>query len=249
MDANMQSCHKKPMAAVLVAVLLGGSYIAGQYVRTQDHSKPTISIQGEGKVTAVPDIAELNFGVQTGRRKTAQDAMELLGNKMNAISQAVLAAGVEEKDITTQNLWMNPAYDYFDGKRVESGFEASQNLVVKVRDISKLTSILDAAVTKGANQVGGVNFTIDDPEELRAEARAMAIADAQEKAVKLAADLGKTLGKFKGYNEGGYSSPMPYARMDTMMMESGGMGGGGAPPIPAGEQEIRANIILMYELR
>lgn len=248
MDENTNSCHK-PLAAALLSLLLGGSYIAGQYIRTQDHSRPVISVQGEGKVSAVPDIAELNFGVQTGRRKTAQDAMELLGKNMNAITQAVLAAGVEEKDIVTQNLWMNPSYDYFDGKRVESGFEASQNLIVKVRDVSKLTSVLDAAVTKGANQVGGVSFTIDDPDALRAEARAMAIADAQEKAIKLAADLGMTLGAFKGYNEGGYASPMPYARMDSMMVESVGMGGGGAPPIPTGEQDIQANISLMYELR
>jgi uncharacterized protein YggE len=246
MDEQPKTCRKQH-AALFVAVVLGGSYIAGQYVRTQEFSKPTISVQGEGKVTAVPDIAELNFGVQTGRRKTAQDAMELLGNKMNAINEAVLASGVEEKDIMTQNLWMNPSYDYFDGKRVESGFEASQNLRVKVRDVANLTAVLDAAVTKGANQVGGVSFTVDEPEVLRAEARAMAIQDAQEKAAILAADLGKILGKFKGYNEGGMASPQPYARMD-MMMESVGMGGGGAPPIPVGEQEIHANVMLMFEL-
>lgn len=246
MDDSTHAGHR-PVATLLVAVVLGGSYIAGQYVRTQEYSKPTISVQGEGKVNAVPDIAELNFGVQTGRRKTAQGAMEHLGNKMNAINKAVLAAGVEEKDIMTQNLWMNPSYDYFEGKRIESGFEASQNLRVKVRDIASLTAVLDAAVTKGANQVGGVSFTVDEPDALRAEARAMAIKDAQEKAAMLAADLGKTLGKFKGYNEGGMVSPQPYARMD-MMMESTGMGGGGAPPVPVGEQEIHANVMLMFEL-
>lgn len=236
-------------AALVAALILGISYVAGQYMRTQDFAKPVISVQGMGKVSAVPDIALLNFGVQTSRVRTAQEAMQMLGDQMNGMVEAVKALGIEPKDITTQNLWMNPSYDYYDGRRVDSGFEASQNLQVKVRDLAKLTAVLDAAVSKGANQVGGVSFTIDDPDALQKQARDEAIADAKKNAAELAANLGMVLGRFKGYGEGGMGPIMPmpsYAKMDMMEM---GVGGGGGTPLPSGEQEIVVSVSLMYELR
>ena len=246
---DQASCHRKHIGIhLLVVLILGGAYITGQYVRAQDLTKPTITVQGQAKVSAEPDIGVLNFGVQTGRRKTAQSAMENLGKQMNAVVEAVKALGIEEKDIITQNLWLNPAYDYYDGRRVETGYEANQNLRVKVRDLSNLTKVLDAVVSEGVNQVGGVSFTIDDPDTLREQGRAEAIADAEQKAANLAVTLGKRLGKFKGYGESGVAqTPMPYARMETM--SAVGIGGGGGPPIPAGEQEIVVSVSLTYELR
>lgn len=230
---------------MLAVLILGGAYVFGQYINGQDLSKTVISVQGQAKVAAVPDIAVLNFGVQTGRQKTAQGAMETLSNKMNAVMEGVQSLGIEEKDITTENLWLNPSYDYYEGRRVDTGYEANQNLRVKVRDLTKLTTALDAVVSEGANQVGGVSFTIDDPDSLREQGRAEAIADAQKKAEVLAATLGKELGKMKGYHEGGSSSPVP---MPMMRMEAVGMGGGGGPPVPAGEQEMYVTVTLTYEL-
>ena len=243
--------NRKQIGVHLLAVLiLGGAFIVGQYIGALHLTKPTITVQGQAKMSAAPDIAVLNFGVQTGRQKSAQGAMEILSNKMNAVMEAVTGLGIEEKDITTQNLWLNPSYDYYDGRRVETGYEANQNLSVKVRDLSKLTTALDTVVSEGVNQVGGVSFTIDDPDALREEGRVEAIADAQQKAKKLAVALGKSLGKFKGYGEGfGGGQPMPYMSMEIMDSKSIGMGGGGGPPVPTGEQEITVSVSLTYELR
>lgn len=202
-----------------------------------------------GKVQAVPDIATLNFGMQTGRQKTAQAAMEKLSKNMNQVFEAVKKAGVEEKDIKTRHLSLNPAYDYEDGKRKEQGFEANQSLVVKVRDLDTITDVLDAAVSAGANQAGNVSFTIDDPENLKVEARALAIANAKGKAGKLADDLGVDLGSISGFWEdtGGY--PMPMMER-SMAMDSMGIGGGAkvAPPLPAGEQEVGVNVSVTYKI-
>ncbi len=167
----------------------------------------TISVSGEGKVMANPDIGELNFGVQTGRQETAEEAMKILADKMTAVIDAVKAQGVEDKDIVTQYLNLNPSYDWDEGKRIDQGFEATQNVRVKVRNLDNMTAILGAATSAGANQAGSVNFTIDDPEELRAQAREKAIINGQEKAAALAAQLGKKLGKLKGFGEGGYGVP------------------------------------------
>lgn len=232
---------------IAVALVAGGLYVAGKYVETRHMDQFTISVQGQGKVNAVPDIATLNFGVQTGRQPTADVAMKMLSDNMNKVFDAVKAAGVEEKDITTQYLSLNPAYDWNEGQRIDRGFEANQSLMVKVRDLDKISAVLDAAVKAGANQAGSVGFTIDDPAELRAEAREEAIADAKTKAQQLAADLGVSLGKIQGFWEetGGYGGPV---MMRTEAMD--GAGGGYAPtPIPAGEQEVNVNVNITYKIR
>ncbi|MBU1123056.1 SIMPL domain-containing protein [Patescibacteria group bacterium] len=234
---------------LVVSLILGGAFIYGKKVETRSIDQFTISVNGEGKVNAIPDIAQMNFGVDTGRQKTAEAAMEMLGIKMTKVIDALKAQGIEEKDIATQYLNLNPAYDWKEGERIDRGFEASQNLRVKIRELDAISKVLSAAAAAGANQAGSVSFTIDDPEVLKAQARVKAIANAQEKAVKLANELGASLGKLKGFSEGGGYAP-PMARMNMAVMEAG-MGGGGdmAPPVPAGEQEVMVNVVLMYELK
>lgn len=236
---------------IVVALVAGSLYVAGKYVETRHMDQFTINVQGRGEVMSVPDIATLNFGVQTGRQKTADASMQMLTEKMTKVMAALTAVGIEEKDIRTQYLSLNPSYDWNEGRRIDEGFEANQSLIVKVRDLKKISEVLDAAIKSGANQAGSVNFTIDDPENLRAEARTKAITNAKEKAEKLAADLGVTLGRMQGFwEEQGYNEPM-YAR-NVMMDSVEGMGGGGAPmapPLPAGEQEVVVSVNLTYKLR
>jgi uncharacterized protein YggE len=229
-----------------VATLLGVFYLAGKTIESRDSTPATISVSGEGKVSAVPDIAVLSFGVQTGRVPTAQDATARLQKTMTAILDAVKEKGIEEKDISTESLSLYPAYDWTDGGQIPRGFEASQSLRVKIRDLSKIGEVLSTATTAGANQIGGVTFTVDEPEALRTQAREKAIVQAKEKALKLASELGVTLGKLKGFSEGyGGTPPVMYER-------AMGMGGGGdiAPlPVPTGEQELSTTVTLTYEIR
>jgi len=232
---------------IAVALLVGGAYIAGKNIEAAPEPA-MITVTGEGKVEAVPDIAMLSFGVQTGRQSSAEQAMTNLAENMNAIIAAVKAAGVEEKDIKTQYLNLNPAYDWLDGRQVERGFEAGQSLQVKVRDLDKISEILDVAVSNGANQSGGVSFTIDEITDLQAQAREEAINDAEAKAKKLADQLGVTLGAIRGFSDGyGGGAPMPYYDR-AVMMESDAGSVAKAPEIPAGEQEINANVSITYEI-
>jgi len=234
----------------IVVVLAGGAYIAGKFVETRNQNIVTISVQGEGKMTAAPDIASLSFGVQTGRQPTADAAMKMLTDKMTKVFDAVKQSGVEEKDISTQYLNLNPAYDWQDGRQTERGFEATESLTVKVRDLSKISNVLDAAVKAGANQAGGVSFTIDDPKLLEAQAREKAIKDAEGRAEVLAKNLGVTLGALQGFSENGGNVP-PIMYMDRAMAV-GGMAKGAesvAPPIPSGEQEINVSVNLVYRVQ
>ncbi|MDD3896355.1 MAG: SIMPL domain-containing protein [Candidatus Peribacteraceae bacterium] len=245
----MVSPTKTSTAALLLAILLaGGMFVLGKYVERQDFSPVTISVQGRGEVTAVPDIAELTFGADTLRQATAEQAMSVLSTKMNAVMDAVKQQGIEEKDITTQNLSLQPSYDWADGKRIDRGFEANQSLRVKIRDLTKIGQVLTAATSAGANQAGGVSFTIDDPENLQVGAREKAIANAEEKARALALQLGKQLGKLKGFSEGGSGVPVP---MPSYAMDQALMRGGAVESIavPSGEQEVVVTVMMTYELR
>ena len=234
-------------AILLLAVIIGGGFfVYGKKVETKDVAPTLISVSGEGKSSATPDIAELSFGIQVQRQPTAKEAMDQLGKGMTAVFDAVKKAGIEEKDIKTESLALNPAYDWNEGKQIMRGFDASQSLRVKVRNLDTVSDVLAAATNAGANQAGGVRFIVDDPEKARAEARQEAIEQAQAKAVLLAKQLGMKLGKIKNFSEGGGSvPPIMYGRE---MMAMGKAADVTATPLPAGEEEVNVQVTLTYEL-
>lgn len=249
MDEHLLKLRPPVWLPLLIVAIAGGSYIIGKNIEVRGPQVVTISVAGEGKVTAVPDIAELSFGVQTGPQPTAKAAMSMLEKSMTAAFAAVKALGIDEKDISTESLHLNPSYDWNNGRQTLRGYEANQSLRVKVRDLDKVSDVLSAATNAGANQAGGVQFTIDDPEKLQAEARSEAITKAQEKARELARQLGVSLGDLQGFSEGGSGviPPMPYMAK-AMMVGDAAMAEAGVP-LPPGEQEISVNVNLVYEIR
>ena len=249
-DTSSTLTLRPPVWALLTAVIIaGGFYIGGKYIEVDDRDPPMISVTGEGKVSIAPDVAELSFGVTTGRKQTASLAMESLKKSMEAAFSAVKDQGIEEKDIRTENFSLYPAYDWSNGRQTLLGYEANQSLRVKVRDLDKVSTVLGAATSAGANQAGSVSFIIDDPEGARAQAREEAIVQAKEKAQVLARQLGMSLGEIRGFNEGGgYSPPMPYAARGMEMDASEEKLQAQATPLPAGEQEIQITVSISYEL-
>lgn len=240
---------RPPVWALLVAVLLGGSfYVYGKNLelRAPNYVPTTISVSGDGKVSTAPDIAWLTFGIATGRQPSAKAAIAVVKTNMDKILAAVKAAGVESKDITTQSFWLNPAYDYPNGVQTIRGYEASQSLSVKVRDLDKVGDVLSAATNAGANQAGGITFSIDEPDTVQAQARAEAIQKAQAKAKVLAASLGMSLGRLTGFSEGGSVGP-PMPMMQEYAVGSADMAKQSLA-IPAGEQDVTSTVVLTYEL-
>lgn len=235
--------------SILLVILAGGFYLLGKVIEQRDFTPMTISVEAEGKVTAAPDIAVVSFGVQTGRQTSAQEAMRILSDRMQQVIDAVKKDGIEEKDITTDSLSLSPAYDWKDGQQIPRGFEANQSLHVKVRNLDKIGAVLSTVTGAGANQIGGVDFTIDDPESLRAMAREKAIQKAETKAKQLAEQLGKRIKRLKGFSEGGgYVPPMPYATKANIALDRAGGAMAESIPVPTGEQEVTVTLSLVYEL-
>lgn len=214
----------------------------GKAVRDRD----VISIDGEGKVMAKPDLARIDMGVQTEGQNVG-DTQRKNTQKMNDIIAALKGLKIAAEDIQTTNYSIYPKYEYTDGKQKIDGYTVSQNVSVKVRNLDSIGEVLARAGDLGANQVGGIQFTIDDPKTLQQQARLKAIDDARKKAEDLASQLGLKIIKVVSFSEsrGGY--PMPFAMMDKAVA---GIGGEAAvPSIEAGSLDVTSDVSVVFEVR
>lgn len=238
-------------ALILFLVILSVSEIVGisnkikegRYIGQSSQYKNTISVSGEGKVLAKPDIGQVSLSVISDATTVAA-AQKDNTDKMNKITKAMKDLGIEDKDLQTVNYSIYPRYQYTRGKSEIIGYEVSQTLEVKIRDLDKAGEILGKAASSGANQIGSLNFTFDEPEKLKSEARQKAIANAQQKAQDLAKTLNVGLGKISSFSENVTGVPMP-----AYASEGLGIGGGGATPeIQTGQNEIQVDVMLTYEI-
>lgn len=231
---------------LLVAVWTWNKIKEHDYIGRTNQQVYTIAIGGEGKVTAVPDIAQISLGVQTEKANVA-DAQKENTEKMNKIIEELKKLGVDKKDIQTQSYNIYPQYDWSTNRQILRGYQVSQNVSVKIRDLEKVGSVLEKSATLGANQVGSLSFTIDEPEKLRQEAREKALANAKEKAAALAKVAEVKLGKLVSFSESSIS-PTPYPLYKSMDMAVGMAESAPAPQIEAGSQDIVVDVNVVYEV-
>ncbi len=213
-----------------------------------------ITVSGTGEVYAKPDLALINFSV-VSESKTVEEATSDNTEKMNAAIDFVKGTGVEEKDLKTISFNVYPRYEYRKveleiypyppGKRVLVGYEVTQTLQVKIRDLEKIGDILDGVTDIGINQVGSLSFTIDKQDEFKEQAREEAIEEAKAKAEILASQLGVDLVKIIDFSESG-SVPRYYDYAMESSMK--GMSSSAAPQIETGENKIEVSVSIVYEI-
>ena len=233
------------LIAVLVVFLLG--QLGFQQKQLDQQNANQITVSGTGKVYAKPDIALVSFGVKT-TGLTVAGVTKNNTDQMNAIIAAVKALKVDDKDIQTTNYSLSPNYNYTqDRGQIFEGYILEQNIQVKIRDFTKIGDIMSQATSSGANLVGSLQFTIDNPEQFREQARAKAIAQAKANAQNLAKESGMGLGKLINVYEGYSPSPIMY----NSMAKGGGIADSAptAPVIQPGQQEIDVTINLTYQVR
>ncbi len=157
---------------------------------------PRITVTGEASVTTEPDLAQIRTGV-TSQAKTAKDASDANAKAAQAVVAALRAAGIDDKDIQTTRLTLQPTYDNSAGpaRGKINGFLASNQVTIRVRDIAKLADIIDRTVSAGATDIGGIEFIVSAPSPVLDRARDAAVADARRKAEIYAKAAGVTLGR------------------------------------------------------
>ncbi|MDO8581640.1 MAG: SIMPL domain-containing protein [bacterium] len=216
----------------------------GKFIGKSSDVRNTITIEGQGKVRGIPDIATVNLGF-TVEKKEVREAQKENSITMNKIIAALKQLRISTDDMQTTDYSIYPQYDYLkDGGQKFRGYTVTQNVTVKIRDLSTVSDVLDQAGFLGLNQVGGIQFTMDEPEALRQQARVKALQNAQIKAAELAQVAGVRLGRVVSFSEnasGGYPVPM-YASM-----KSEGVGGAAAD-IQAGSQDVVVNATVTYEI-
>ncbi len=246
--------HKKRCFFILLNILIAiviFSVSVDIYNKIKVDSENRITVSGTGKVYVKPDLALTSFSVIT-EAKTVAEALNQNTEQMNQIISSAKEQGVEDKDLKTTDFNIYPRYEWGEqskipiypiGKRTLVGYEVRQSLQVKIRELTKIGEIIQAATDSGANQVGNLQFTVDDQDELKNQAREKAIEQAKEKAKELASQLGIKLVRITNFNESGMV-PRVY-----MLEDSEAAMGGGTPEIEIGESKIEVTVTLTYEIR
>lgn len=239
--------------------LLAFSYAAVQFSSTYSRainpaSVRNFSVTGEGTVLAIPDIARFSFSVITEGKDNVQELQQKNTLTMNGIMDAMMLAGIEEKDIKTISYTVTPQYEYYPCFYERgscpppniSGYSISQSIEVTVRDFANAGELLSLAVQKGANSVSQLSFSVDDPTALENEAREIAILKAKERAESIALASGFHLGKILEVQEGSFNDPI----YPTFMKESmGGAEDTATPLLEPGTQEVISRVTLIYEIK
>lgn len=238
--------HALTGALMLAAAALSTPAAAQQTASiSQTIAGTRLDINATGEVTRVPDVAIITAGVVT-RSATASGAIQDAANRMQRVLAALKRAGVEDRDIQTSSVSLNPEYRYPENQSPQlTGYTASNQLTIRFRDIRNSGKILDALVSEGANQISGPNLTIDKPEAALDEARAKAIAEARARADLYARSLGMRVVRVVSVSESGGSFPVPppmpmFARAEAAQADT---------KIVPGEQKLQVNLAITFELQ
>ena len=203
----------------------------------------TITVTGTGTASATPDAATISLGVEVSAAESGA-ALDQANAKAQVLLDVLAEFGVEEKDVQTSNLSIYPRYD--DMGRSITGYTASNQLTVTLRDLDRAGEVLDASAALVGNEIrfNGISFFVDDTTAMESDARTDAVEDARRSADDYAAAAGVQVGDVVSISESSVSSPMPYldyARDSAAGAES-------AVPIAPGEVDQQVTVTVVYEI-
>jgi uncharacterized protein YggE len=223
-------------AAITAAVLLAAPALA------QTALPAMISVTGEATISVPPDLAQIDGGV-TSEAKTAREASDANNAAMGKVLLALKGAGIDEKDFQTSRLSLQPqsAPNRSNGPPVIVSYRASNRVTIRLRDVTKVASVIDTLVGAGANELGGINFMVSQASKLLDQAREQAIADARRKAEIYAKAAGVTLGAPISISEEGSPAPMQFRKM------AGGMAT--AAPVAQGEETLGVTVSVSWAIK
>jgi uncharacterized protein YggE len=236
---------------LLTALAVGASAVpASAPAQTAVAAVPVLAgtrldISATGEVTRVPDVAIISAGVQT-LEPTATGAIEQNAARMERVRAALKRAGIEDRDIQTSSISLNPEYQYDQNRPPRlTGYRASNSVNVRFHDLKRTGAILDALVAQGANTISGPNLTIDKPESALDEARTKAIANGRARAELYARALGMRVVRLLSVSEsGGYAVPPPMPVMKMAERDASAK-----TSIDPGTQQLQASVSMSFELR
>jgi uncharacterized protein YggE len=240
------------VVVILILTVLTGCSTATDTKPVNVSSQQTgIWVSGEGKITVVPDLSIVTLGV-SAQTSTVAESQSQAATAMDKVIVALKSNGVADKDIQTQNysIYQVTRYDDKNQQNIVIGYNVSNTVVAKLRDISKVGATIDAVVVAGGDftRFNGINFSVEKPEKYYSQARELAMTDAKTKAAQMAQLSGLTLGPATYVSESSYVPSNPSPVMYKVDMAASG---GGAPStsISAGEMQVILNVQIAYSIK
>ena len=227
-------------AGLLAAIGGDGMGPAKQAAADSSTTSHSITVSGDGSVLAKPDTADVTLGVQIMNAELAT-AQSQATDKMNAVLVALKQSGISDENIKTVNYSINVNQDYTKGTGEVTGYTVINLVDVKIKQLTNVGAIIDSAVKAGANNVGGIQFSVANIDALIQQARQHAMDDAKSKAEQLAKLGGVTLGMPISITEGTTATPQPFAATrDAASVAAGSV------PIQTGQNEITVSVTVSY---
>jgi hypothetical protein len=227
----------KHLALLTAAIGVSALLIAPASAQSET---PAISVTGEATISVPPDQAQVEAGV-TSNGKTAREASEANNVTMGQVLLALKAAGIDGKDIQTSRLSLQPQSAPNHSTNAIVGYRASNQVTVRLRDVTKVASTIDLLVGAGANEIGGINFMVSQASKLLDDAREQAVADARRKAEIYAKAAGVTLGAPLSIAEEGAPAPVFRGKMAVAPMA--------ATPVAQGEQTLSVTVSVSWAIK
>lgn len=227
---------------IIAGLVLAGCAIAAPSTEI----KPQLTVSGTGVVRVTPDTASINLGVSTQDTDVAQ-AVAASNLAAEAIISSVKNLGVAPEDVRTTyfNVSPQPMYDQTGMPTGQTTYWVNNTLVITLRQVDQLGALLQAAVDAGANSINGISFDLTDKSQAEEQARQAAMADAQQRAERLATGAGATLGEIFLISTGGYS----YGAINYVEAVPSGSGSVESVPIAPGTFDVRIDVTLSYTLK
>lgn len=201
-----------------------------------------VTVNGEGKIVVTPDLAYIDLGVQT-KNADASIAQQENAKLMTEVINAIKAAGIGADDIKTTGYNLYQTYDYSSDKQSDPYYVASNIVNVKIKDISKVGAIIDAASTAGANNVNNIRFTVSDDSKYYQEALKLAMTNAKGKATAIMGTFNKTPDMPYSVSEVSYGGTLYYDYSPAKALSESAV----STPIESGEITITANVSVGYD--
>jgi uncharacterized protein len=229
----------------VAAMLIAGSVTALPHVLA-DAPTRTVSVSGQGIVTAQPDTVILQIGVSVEARTVAA-ARGQAAAAADAVIAAVKADGVADQDIKTVQFNIGPRYDNNNGLSVLRGYSVSNVLQVKIRNLDSVGKVIDDATAAGGDAivVQGISFTIENTDPLTHQARLLAIQDAMTKANDYATAAGATVGPVISISEQSSATPTPVLAAPAPAAAASAA----RTPVEGGTQQVRVQVSVVFQLQ
>jgi hypothetical protein len=231
------------VATALLAALPAIAPASAADIATVPIAGTRLDVSADGEVRRAPDIATVTAGVVT-QASTAAIAMAENARRMAAASAALRRAGIADRDVHTASLSLQPQYRYADNQPPAiTGYQASNQLSVTMRDIARAGAVLDALVGQGVNQISGPDFAVEHPQAALDEARGQALAAARARAALYAKAAGLSVARIVAISESGGYDPAPPRPMMMARAEKA------STSLAPGEERIGVTLAVTFELR